>query len=250
MNIIVFDDYEQVSRAAAEIFAKVLARKPNAVLGLATGSTPLGMYRELIRRHKKEQLSFARMTTFNLDEYIGLTPDHPQSYRRFMQENLFSQIDIPPENTHVPFGNIPNEQFDSYDTFCDYYESEIAKTGGIDVQILGIGSDGHIAFNEPGTPLDSRTHVVALTEQTIRDNARFFESIHDVPRQAITMGVGTILEARKIVLLATGKNKAEAIRGAIEEQMTDQNTASALQNHPDTTMILDHAAASLLRQKK
>jgi glucosamine-6-phosphate deaminase len=248
MNILIFDNYEQISSAAADIFAKVLTQKPNAVLGLATGSTPLGMYRELIRRHKEERLSFARATTFNLDEYIGFSPEHPQSYRRFMQENLFSQIDIPPENTHVPLGNIPNEQFDSYETFCDFYESQIAKAGGIDVQILGIGSDGHIAFNEPGTPLDSRTHVVALTEQTIRDNARFFESIRDVPRRAITMGVGTILETRKIVLLATGKNKAEAIRGAIEEHMTVQNTASALQNHSDTTVILDRDAASLLRR--
>jgi len=250
MNIQILDSYEQISIARAEIFAQVVTQKPDAVLGLATGSTPIGMYRELIRRHKENGLSFARVTTFNLDEYIGLQPEHPQSYRRFMQENLFSQIDVPPEKTHVPMGNIPNEQFDSYEKFCPYYESEIAKAGGIDVQVLGIGSDGHIAFNEPGTPLDSRTHVVELTEQTICDNARFFESRDDVPRRAVTMGVGTILEARKIVLIAVGKNKAEAIRGAIAGSITDQNTASALQQHSDTTFLLDRDAAKLLCDTK
>lgn len=242
MEIIVKDNSEQLSRSAATIVARVLNSKPNAVLGLATGSTPMGLYRELVRMHKDEGLDFSQVTTFNLDEYVGLTQRHPQSYHYFMHENLFKHINIPRQNVYIPSGTT-----DNYKAFCQWYEDEIKRHGGIDLQILGIGSDGHIAFNEPTSSLGSRTRIKTLAKQTIDDNARFFDSPDQVPVYAITMGVGTILEAHKILLLANGRAKAAAIAAAIEGPVTSMITASSLQLHRDAMAIIDREAASQLK---
>jgi glucosamine-6-phosphate deaminase len=242
MEIIVKDNAEQMSQVAARVVAKVLNAKPDAVLGLATGSTPLGLYKELVRMHKDEGLDFSQVTTFNLDEYVGLTKDHPQSYHYFMHENLFKHINIPTQNVYIPSGTT-----DNYEAFCRWYEQEIVDSGGIDLQVLGIGGDGHIAFNEPSSSLGSRTRIKTLAKQTIDDNARFFDAPGQVPVYAITMGVGTILEARKIILLANKRNKAAAVAAAIEGPVTSMNTASALQLHRDTMAILDREAASALK---
>src|SRR2546428_11677096 len=204
-----------MSKVAARIVAEVLNTKPNAVLGMATGSTPLGLYQELVRLHQEEQLDFARVTTFNLDEYVGLTANHPQSYHYFMHEHFFQHVNIPRQNINIPSGTTSN-----YPAFCTWYEERITECGGIDLQILGIGSHGHIPFNEPGSSLSSRTRLTTLSKQTIDDNARFFSSRDEVPTYAITMGVGTILEAREILLLANGKKKAEAVAAAIEGAVT------------------------------
>jgi glucosamine-6-phosphate deaminase len=231
-----------MGKEAAKLVASLLNEKPNAVLGLATGSTPLTLYKELIRLHREEGLDFSQVTTFNLDEYVGLSPDHSQSYHFFMQDNLFQHLNIPASAIHVPSGTA-----DNHDAFCRWYEEEILAAGGIDLQVLGIGGDGHIAFNEPGSSLGSRTRLKTLTAQTIRDNARFFDNERDVPRYAITMGVGTILEARHCILLANGENKAEPVAQAIEGPVTAMITASALQMHPKTTAIVDEAAAAKLQ---
>lgn len=244
MRVIVEPDASGVARTAARFVARLLRRKPNCVLGLATGSTPLGMYRELIHMHRQEGLDFSRVVTFNLDEYVGLGPTHPQSYRRFMQENLFDRLNIEPRNTHVPDGRALD-----FDAFCQQYERMIVETGGIDLQVLGIGSDGHIAFNEPGSSLGSRTRLKTLTEETIRDNARFFGSAEQVPRLAITMGVGTILESRQCLLLACGSTKARAICDTIEGPVTAQVTASALQLHRDVIAVVDEEAGRLLERR-
>ncbi len=241
MEIIIKDKYEDLCHEAARVVAQVVNSKPNAVLGLATGSTPVGVYRELIRLHQEEGLDFSQVTTFNLDEYAGLPRSHPQSYHFFMQDKLFGQINVPPQNIYIPSGTT-----DNFRAFCQWYEARIEECGGIDLQILGIGSDGHIAFNEPGSSLGSRTRIKTLAQQTIEDNARFFDKLEDVPIYAITMGVGTILEARQILLLANGENKAAAIKSAIEGPVTSQCTASALQLHRDTTIYLDTAAAAEL----
>lgn len=244
MDIIICSSYEELSRRAARVVADVVKAKPNAVLGFATGSSPVGLYRELVRMHREGGLDFSRVTTFNLDEYVGLPPAHPQSYFHFMHENLFGHINVPRDRVHVPSGTQKDHA-----AFCAWYEARIRECGGIDVQVLGIGSDGHVAFNEPGSSLGSRTRMVTLTEQTLRDNARFFERPDDVPRHAISMGVGTILEARKCVLVANGKNKAPAVAAMAEGPITCMITASALQYHPDTTVFLDEAAAGLLKMK-
>ena len=216
-----------MSLAAAKLVADVLNAKPNAVLGMATGSTPLGVYQELVRMHREEGLDFAQVTTFNLDEYVGVQRQHPQSYHYFMHENFFRHVNVAPGNIYIPSGTTSN-----YRSFCEWYEQRIKDCGGIDVQILGIGSDGHIAFNEPGSSLSSRTRLKTLAKSTIDDNARFFERPSDVPIYAITMGVGTILEARQLVLLATGANKAQAVAAMVEGPVTSMTTASALQLHP------------------
>lgn len=234
-------DYDELSKRAAEIIADAIRNKPNSVLGLATGSTPIGCYRELVRMHRAEGLDFSRVVTFNLDEYIGLPPTHPQSYRYFMNENLFNHVNIKIENTHVP-----NGLSDDLQKTCKEFEEAIKKSGGIDLQLLGIGSNGHIAFNEPGSPFDSRTRVVKVSEQTIKDNARFFKSIDEVPRQAISMGTGTIMEARKIILLASGAGKADAVAKSVKGPVTEEVPASILQTHPNCTFIIDEAAASKL----
>lgn len=245
MEVIISKTYDEVSKAAAKVVAKTLNSKPNAVLGLATGSTPLGLYKEMIRMHKEEGLDFSHVATFNLDEYVGLRPSHPQSYHSFMHENLFNHINIAPHNVHLPSATA-----DNYQAFCEAYEKRIVEFGGIDLQVLGIGSDGHIGFNEPSSSLGSRTRMKTLTKQTLDDNARFFKKDEKVPIYAITMGVGTILEARKIILLATGEGKAEAVAKAIEGPVTSMNTASALQLHKDAIFFLDEAAASKLQMRE
>lgn len=243
MEVIITQTAEEMAVVAADLIEWQLLHKPNSVLGLATGSTPVGAYRELIRRHREKGLDFSKVTTFNLDEYVGLPPTHDQSYRYFMDENLFKHINIPPANIHVPYGHT-----ESVLDFCAWYEEEIQRAGGIDLQLLGIGGDGHIAFNEPGSSLGSRTRLKTLTEETIKDNARFFKSMDEVPHFAITMGVGTILEARKIILLASGEKKARIIAEAIEGPITAQVTASALQLHRDVVVIVDEAAAAGLQR--
>ncbi|MGE5609712.1 MAG: glucosamine-6-phosphate deaminase, partial [Bacillota bacterium] len=215
MEVIVQKKYEEMCRAAAREVANVLNAKPNAVLGLATGSTPLGLYQELAKMYERRELDFSHVTTFNLDEYVGLPISHRQSYYHFMHENFFQHVNIPPQNIHIPSGTTNN-----YRAFCEWYERRIKDFGGIDMQILGIGSDGHIGFNEPGSSLSSRTRLKTLAKSTIDDNARFFEDRKDVPIYAITMGVGTILEARRIILLADGAKKAAAIAAAVEGPVT------------------------------
>ena len=244
INLSIVKDYGEMSRRAARIIADAIRNKPNLVLGLATGGTPVGCYQELIRMHKEEELDFSRVITFNLDEYIGLSPTHPQSYRHFMDENLFHHINIKIENTHVP-----NALTDDPQKTCQEFEEAIKASGGIDLQLLGIGSNGHIAFNEPGSPFDSRTRVVNLSERTIKDNARFFKSIDEVPRQALSMGMGTIMEVRKIILLASGVGKAEAVTKSVEGPITTDVPASILQRHPNCIFILDEEAASKLVRK-
>ena len=247
MRVVIRKDYEEMSRTAAEIVANLVRSKPDCVLGLATGSTPVGMYKELIRMCKEEGLDFSRVKTFNLDEYFGLSPQHPQSYRYFMNENLFNHINIKKENTYVPDGLVT---LDKVEEFCENYEKMIKEAGGIDLQVLGIGGDGHIAFNEPGSSLSSRTRLIALDERTRIDNSRFFGSLDEVPRAALTMGVGTILEARCCLFLANGKKKAEVVAKAIEGPVTNQITASALQLHPNTIAVIDEEAASELKRKE
>lgn len=244
MRVIIERDGEAVSRRAAYFIARLIRRKPACVLGLATGSSPVGTYQELIRLHREDGLDFSRVTTFNLDEYVGLSPAHPQSYRAFMQEQLFKHVNLPPNQTHVPDGRALD-----FETASREYELRIRESGGIDLQLLGIGTDGHIAFNEPGSSLGSRTRLKSLTSETIRDNARFFGNPDQVPRLAITMGVGTILEARRCLLVAIGANKAQAIRETIEGPVTSQITASALQLHRDVIVVVDEAAASQLARR-
>jgi glucosamine-6-phosphate deaminase len=244
MEIIITPSAQEMGKAAARVVAQVLNAKPNAVLGLATGSTPLPLYQELVRMHKEEGLDFSQVTTFNLDEYVGLSKNHPQSYHYFMHENLFRHINIPKQNIYIPQGTTGN-----YAAFCKWYEQRIVDFGGIDLQVLGIGSDGHIAFNEPSSSLGSRTRIKTLARQTIEDNARFFDSIEQVPIYAITMGVGTILEARQIILLANGEKKAAAVAAAIEGPVTSMITASALQLHRDVMAIIDSDAAGALKMR-
>ena len=244
MEVVIRQNYNEMSKLAAQSVAELLNTKPNAVLGMATGSTPLGLYQELVRMHERGELDFSRVMTFNLDEYVGLPSNHPQSYGYFMEENFFRHVNVPAQNINVPSGTTSN-----YPAFCDWYEKRIAECGGIDLQILGIGSDGHIAFNEPTSSLSSRTRLKTLSKQTIDDNARFFERREDVPVYAITMGVGTILEARQLLLVASGKSKAGAIAQAVEGPVTSMVTASALQLHRDATVIVDEEAASELTMR-
>ncbi|NLY44266.1 MAG: glucosamine-6-phosphate deaminase [Clostridiaceae bacterium] len=254
MDIIVKPNYEEMSKCAAEIIAGFIRSKPDCVLGLATGSTPIGTYRELIRMHKEEGLDFSQVRTFNLDEYLGVGMDlskpyeQDQSYARFMYEELFKHINIKKENIHIPDGLTKEPK-----KFCEWYEDEIKKAGGIDLQLLGIGRDGHWAFNEPGSSLASRTRVQALTKQTLDDN---YESFYkkagikreDMPHFAITMGIGTILEARNILMLANGIKKADVVAKCIEGPVTSQITASAIQLYGGgATVVLDEEAASKLK---
>jgi len=243
VRVIIEESAEEVGRRAARILARQVREKPDSVLGLATGHTPLGVYRELIRMHTEEGLDFSQITTFNLDEYVGLEPTHPQSYRFFMQRHLFEHLNAHPSRIHVPDGRALD-----FASFCRRYEERIRMAGGIDIQLLGIGRDGHMAFNEPGSSLGSRTRLKTLASETIRDNARYFGTEDRVPRLAVTMGVGTILEARQCLLLANGPHKAEAIQRTIEGPVTSQVTASALQLHRDVIIILDEEAASRLER--
>ncbi|NLM52340.1 MAG: glucosamine-6-phosphate deaminase [Firmicutes bacterium] len=241
MKIRIAKDYDQMSTWAAEIVAQEIKEKNDLVLGLATGSTPEGLYRLLVQMYQEGTLDFSKVITFNLDEYLGLAPTHPQSYAYFMHQHLFAHINIKAENIHLPDGlakDLP--------AFCREYEEKIAAAGGIDLQILGIGRNGHIGFNEPNDYLSAGTHVVSLTEETIDANSRFFNSKDEVPRQAVTMGMGTILKAKKILLMANGKTKAEAIKGTLSGKITTKIPASFLQLHRDLTVIIDEEAASLL----
>jgi len=235
---IIIDTPEKIAQMAAQHYVELLNKKPNAVLGYATGSTPLGLYAELSKLNKEGVITFKNATTFNLDEYVGLEPTHYQSYRYFMNENLFTKIDIPMENTHVPSG-VDTEKAGDYD-------KAIEAAGGVDLQLLGIGNNGHIGFNEPGTPFSSITHVVDLTPSTREANSRFFASIDEVPTQAVSMGMKTVMNAKSIILIALGKSKAEVIKAAIQGEVTPEVPASVLQLHPDVVMYLDHEAASLL----
>ena len=216
---------------------------PGKVLGLATGSSPLGLYARMVEDHKKNGTSYKDIRTFNLDEYVGLPLDHPESYYSFMHTNLFDLIDIPEENTHVPSGL--GEDLEGQ---AAQYE-EMIRENPIDIQVLGIGSDGHIAFNEPGTDFDSLTHVTDLLEPTIRDNARFFDFDMDKgPHQAVTQGIATILRAKKIILIGTGENKAKAVKAMVEGPISEDCPASILQKHDNTVIVVDEAAASLLNR--
>jgi glucosamine-6-phosphate deaminase len=237
MEIIIQPDAESAAEMAARIFAELIHSKPKAVLGLATGSTPLPLYRKLVDRN----LDWSGITSFNLDEYIGVGPEHPQSYHAFMHGNLFEHVNIHPANIHIPDGMSTDPE-----AHCREYEENIQSAGGIDLQLLGIGTDGHIGFNEPTSSLASRTRIKTLTSRTRKDNARFFGSEDAVPFHVITMGIGTILDTRKTLLLATGKNKAQAVAQAVEGPITSMNPASALQLHPSAIFCLDEEAASEL----
>ncbi len=241
MLVLVRDDYDAVSREAARRVAELVRRQPDCVLGLATGGTPRGLYEELIRLHRDEGLDFSKVTTFNLDEYVGLSPDHEQSYHAFMWRHLFDHINVDPRFVHIPHG-----MADDVPAFCDWYEERIAEAGGIDLQVLGIGANGHIAFNEPSSSLGSRTRIKTLTPQTREDNARFFGSLDDVPRYAITMGVGTIMEARQLLLLASGSGKADAIADTVEGPISARVPASIVQLHRDAVVLVDRDAAARL----
>lgn len=242
MKLIITKDHEEMSQKAAEIFSNQIKSNPKSILGLATGGTPERMYELLVNLNKSGINDWSGITTFNLDEYIGIEADHSVSYRTYMNENLFSKININLANTHVPKGT------GDIELNCKKYDEAILAKGGIDLQVLGIGENAHIAFNEPGSPENGGTSIVNLTESTIQANSRYFKSINDVPKTAITMGIGSILKARKIILLASGVKKAQAIKDMIEGPMTDKVPASFLQKHNDLTIIVDQAAASLLKR--
>lgn len=241
MNIIVTKDYDDMSRKAANIISAQIITKPNCVLGLATGSSPVGTYAQLVEWYKKGDLDFSQVSTVNLDEYRGLDHDNDQSYYYFMMNNLFKHVNIDLSRTHVPNGTEADPQ-----KACSDYEEIVKSYGGADLQLLGLGHNGHIGFNEPSDEFPKFTHCVDLTESTIRANARFFEKIEDVPTQAYTMGIGTIMRAKRILLIASGKDKAEAVKKAFFGPVQPQVPASILQLHPDVTVVLDEDAASLI----
>ena len=247
MRVIIEPDYEKLSQWAARYIASRLkahersGEKRPFVLGLPTGSSPLGTYKELIKLNKSGYISFKNVVTFNMDEYVGLPRDHEQSYYTFMHTNFFDHIDILPENTNLLDGNAPDPEKE-----CQRYEDKIASYGGIDLFMGGIGADGHIAFNEPNTPFGSETHVVDLTENTIKDNARLFSDISEVPRKAFTMGIKQIMQARQILILASGANKADAVYKTVCGKVTEEVPASVLQLHPNCILIADKEAASKL----
>jgi glucosamine-6-phosphate deaminase len=238
MRVRVLPDYESMSAAAAEVVAGRVREKPEAVFLLPTGTTPLGMYRRLVEMHHREGLSFARATFFNLDEYLGLPPDHPASYHVYMQENFYGLVDADPARIHVPDGSAPDPQAE-----CERYEAAIREAGGVDLCVLGIGRNGHIGFNEPGAPFDSRTRVVRLAESTRRVNASDFEGDR-APERAITVGMATIFESREVLILASGANKARAVAAALQGKFSEAVPASMLQRHPNATFLLDRDAAS------
>ena len=246
MLVVLKNNFEEISQETARMVATAVRNNPSATLGLATGATMLGVYRELVRLHREEALNFSRVVTFNLDEYLGLAADHPESFHYFMRENFFAHVNVSSANMHIPDGKIGA----NYEKYCASYEESIRRAGGIDLQILGIGRNGHIGFNEPTSSLASRTRLKVLNGETIEDNRKSFAPGEEIPRCAITMGIGTILEAKKIILLATGAAKAEAVAKAIEGPITSSLTASALQLHPDVTFILDEDAASELTQRE
>ncbi|HZX56835.1 MAG TPA: glucosamine-6-phosphate deaminase [Ilumatobacteraceae bacterium] len=241
MEIVIQPDAAAVAVFGADIIERLIAGSPHAVLGLATGSSPLALYDELVRRCNDAGLSFAEATAFLLDEYIGLPVGHPASYRVFIQQHFTGLIDIDPRNVHVPEGAA-----DDIALACNRYEAQIRGAGGIDLQLLGIGADGHLGFNEPTSSLASRTRVKTLTAQTRRDNARFFDNVGEVPSHVVTQGIGTILDARHLLLIAVGAAKAEAIAKAVEGPVSSMCPASAMQLHPHVTVVVDEAAAARL----
>ena len=241
MKIYRAENYDAMSRRAANILSAQVILKPDSVLGLATGSTPVGMYRQLVNWYEKGDIDFSQVHTVNLDEYLGLAPDHDQSYRYFMQQNLFDHINVRPENTNVPNGLASDPEAE-----CRRYDQVIAGLGGIDLQVLGMGHNGHIGFNEPEEAFELETHVVDLTENTIQANARFFASKDEVPRRAITMGIKSIMQARHILVVVSGEDKAEIVRRAFAGPVTPLVPASILQLHPHLSLVGDEAALSLL----
>ena len=240
MKVIITENYEEMSAKAAEILISVVKNNPNAVLGLATGSSPIGTYQNMIADHKANGTSYKNVHTVNLDEYVSLNAEHDQSYAYFMRTNLFDHVDIDLKNTNLPCGVASDLQKE-----CDRYNKLLDELKP-DVQVLGLGSNGHIGFNEPGTPFSSVTHLVDLTENTIKDNSRLFASIDEVPRQALSMGIKNIMQAKSILMVVSGKNKAEAVKGMVKGEITPNLPASVLQLHPDVTIICDKAAAELL----
>ena len=241
MKVIVVKDYEEMSLKAFEVMSEVVKNNPSAVLGLATGSTPIGLYKNMIKDHKENGTSYKNIKTVNLDEYAGLDYSSDQSYVYFMRSNLFDHIDIDLNNTNIENGKATDRQAE-----CDRY-NKLLEEMQQDIQVLGIGSNGHIAFNEPGTPFGSVTHIVDLAESTIKDNSRMFASIDEVPRQAFTMGLKNIMNAKKVLILANGANKAKAVYGLVKGEVTEDLPASVLQLHPDCVVIADESAASLLK---
>ncbi|ADL07107.1 glucosamine-6-phosphate deaminase [Thermosediminibacter oceani] len=243
MKIIVAGDYQEMSRIAANIIAEEIKKKPDLVLGLATGSTPLGTYRELVRMYKEGKLDFSRVITFNLDEYYGLSPDDKRSYHYYMYRNFFDHVNVRPENIHIPDGTARDVEEE-----CLRYDEEIKKCGGIDLQLLGIGVNGHIGFNEPGDELLTATHLTDLAPDTLAANARFFGSIDEVPRKAITVGLGTIIQAKKILLLASGPEKAAIMAELLDDDAVSTRVpASFLLLHRDVTVVMDKDAAAKKR---
>ncbi len=245
MLVILKRDNEEVNEQAAQLIASAIRKKPSLTLGLAIGNTMIGLYQHLARLHQAGSLDFSQVVTFNLDEYLGLPASHPQSYHYFMRENFFRHVNVPARNIHIPDGSIRGD----YDAYCASYEQAIRAPGGIDLQVLGIGRNGHIGFNEPTSSLASRTRLKVLSHETLEDNANSFGRGEESPHCAITMGIGTILEARKILLLATGASKATAVAKSIEGPITCTVSASGLQLHPDVTFVLDEPAAAQLTQR-
>ena len=240
MKVIIAENYDEMSKKAAEGIKDVVKNDENAVLGLATGTTPIGLYKELIAACDRKEISFKNVRTVNLDEYVGLPKTHVQSYDYFMKDNLFNHIDIDIANTNLPCGDVQD-----LDKECARYTALLGKMQQ-SVQLLGLGSNGHIAFNEPGTPFDSTTHIVNLTANTIKDNSRLFDDISEVPTRAITMGIKNIMNAKKILVIASGKNKAQAVYNMIKGPVTESCPASVLQNHKDVVVVVDKDAASML----
>ncbi|AJA46441.1 glucosamine-6-phosphate deaminase [Clostridium pasteurianum DSM 525 = ATCC 6013] len=241
MELYVFDNYDEISRYAAKMVSDFINENSNCVLGLATGSTPLGMYKKLIEYNRDRIVNFSEVKTFNLDEYRGLSGEHPQSYRYFMNKNFFDHVNIDKNNTFIPNGTCEDVAKE-----CRDYEEKINELGGIDLQILGVGSNGHIGFNEPSSELYAYTHLADLTEDTIKANSRFFKNIEEVPSKAITMGVGQIMKSKRIILLASGVNKAKVIGRIFNGKISTENPSSILQLHPSVAVIADKKAASLI----
>lgn len=241
MNIIIANDYKEMSKKAAIIIANEIINKPNSVLGLATGRTPLGTYEELVELYRTGVVDFSDVTTFNLDEYFGIPQDNEYSYHYYMMKNLFKHISINLERTYIPNGMTEDIKAE-----CQFYDAKIEEMGGIDLQLLGIGVNGHIGFNEPNIEFESKTHLVELDQETIGANARYFKSKNEVPKRAISMGIKNIMQSKKILLLATGKDKADAIVKTVEGNITPEVPSSILQLHPNTILIIDKQAASKL----
>lgn len=241
MNIWTYDNEERLNESAATILSGLIRTNPRAVLGLATGGTPVGIYKQLASDYARGMFSCRGVTTFNLDEYVGLPADHAQSYRTYMQEHLFRHVDLPADQAHIPNGNAADPEAE-----CRAYDSMIEQAGHLDLQLLGLGHNGHIGFNEPAAALTPGTHVVELAEETRRANARFFDSMEQVPRRALTMGVGTILKAKTVLLVVKGADKADIVRQALQGPITTECPASLLQTHPRLTVLLDRAAAGKL----